>query len=199
MPRSAATTVDRLSGGRLVLGIGAGYLRGEFEALGIRFEERRDGFEGAVAALVTAWSGAAVVATEHGPVETVLRPRPPLWVGGNSRRSRRVAARYGAGWAPLLVEGGLAGELGTVGIGSVTWLRGAVAELRELTAVEGRDPAAIDVLVKGAFSRVRAGSTFSGMLTPSTSRPSRERCALSYIRWLPPALVCSTFHGTVPT
>lgn len=160
----AATTVDRLSNGRLVLGIGAGYLREEFAVLGTPFEDRTDRFENAVAALVTAWSGAAVVPTEHGPIETALRPHPvqrtgpPLWVGGNSRRSRRIVARYGGGWAPLLVDGGLAGELSTAGIGSLTGLRRAVDDLHELTAAEGRDPAAIDVLVKGSFSRIRAGA-----------------------------------------
>jgi probable F420-dependent oxidoreductase len=158
----AATTVDRLSGGRLVLGIGAGYLREEFEALGRPFEGRTDQFDSAVETLVAAWSGEAVVRTEGGEVEVGLRPRPvqqpgpPLWVGGNSRRSRRAVARCGAGWAPLLVDEGLARELSTGGLGSPAQLRRAVDELHELVAAEGRDPAAIDVQVKGGFSRVRA-------------------------------------------
>jgi probable F420-dependent oxidoreductase len=156
----AATTVDRLSNGRLILGIGAGYLREEFQALGTPFDGRTERFEGAVAALAATWSGAAVLRTAQGATEVALRPRsvqrpgPPLWIGGNSRRSRRMVARHGAGWTPLLVDDRLAGELSTSGIDSVERLRDAVTDLHDLVAAAGRDPSTIDVQVKGSFSRV---------------------------------------------
>jgi probable F420-dependent oxidoreductase len=156
----AAATVDRLSDGRLILGIGAGYLREEFQALGTPFDGRTEGFEDAVSVLTAAWSGAAVLRTAQGTAEVALRPRPmqqpgpPVWIGGNSRRSRRTVARCGAGWAPLLVGDRLAGELGTDGMDSVERLRHAVDELHRLVAGSGRDPGMIDVQVKGGFSRV---------------------------------------------
>lgn len=153
----AATTVDRLSGGRLVLGAGAGYLEEEFDALGVSFSGRGDLMDEALGTLRAAWSGNGA-ATGHGPA---LRPKPcqvggpPIWIGGNSRRARATVARWGQGWSPLLVPDPLAAELGTGSLGSVETLREGVADLRRLLAEAGRDPQDVDVQVKGPFSRIR--------------------------------------------
>src|ERR1019366_9842386 len=53
-------TLDVLSGGRMVVGIGAGYLEPEFDALGVPFEERKDRMDEALAAMEAAWSGQSV-------------------------------------------------------------------------------------------------------------------------------------------
>ena len=98
-----------LSGGRLDLGVGAGYLEGEFRALGVDFEHRNDRFDEAIAAITAAWSGESVRFAGDGfeargntmRPAPVQQPRPPIWVGGNSARALRRAARYGDGWLPL--------------------------------------------------------------------------------------------------
>ncbi|MGA2837044.1 MAG: TIGR03619 family F420-dependent LLM class oxidoreductase [Acidimicrobiales bacterium] len=102
-------TLDVLSGGRTVVGLGAGYLEPEFEALGASFDERNDRMDEALAAMLAAWSGESVAFEGTGyraRGNTMLprprqRPRPPLWIGGNSRRSIRRAVESADGWCPF--------------------------------------------------------------------------------------------------
>jgi probable F420-dependent oxidoreductase len=102
-------TLDVLSGGRTVVGLGAGYLEPEFEALGASFDERNDRMDEALAALDAAWSGESVTFPGTGyraTGNTMLprprqRPRPPLWIGGNSRRAIRRAVESADGWSPF--------------------------------------------------------------------------------------------------
>ncbi|MGH3095057.1 MAG: LLM class F420-dependent oxidoreductase [Streptosporangiales bacterium] len=101
-------TLDRVSGGRLTLGIGVGSLREEFELLGAPFEGRGPRADDAIAALRAALSQAEPA--YHGDhydfsgfaVEPhALQPRVPVWVGGRTRRSLRRALRHGDGWVPF--------------------------------------------------------------------------------------------------
>jgi probable F420-dependent oxidoreductase len=102
-------TLDVLSGGRVTLGLGVGYLEAEFEALGASFADRSDRTDQAIAAMRAAWSGESVVAEGAGyraPGNTMLptprqRPGPPIWIGGNSRRAIRRAVELGDGWSPF--------------------------------------------------------------------------------------------------
>ena len=102
-------TLDVLSGGRTIVGLGAGYLEPEFEALGASFAERNDRMDEAMAALDAAWSGESVSFAGTGyraDGNTMLprplqRPRPPLWIGGNSRRAIRRAVESADGWSPF--------------------------------------------------------------------------------------------------
>ena len=105
----AAATLDLLSDGRLVLGVGSGYMREEFEALGIDFDERNELVDEAIDVMKLAWRGEPVV--HHGrhfdargnlavPVP-VQHPHPPIWVGDNSKRAIRRAVERGDGWLPL--------------------------------------------------------------------------------------------------
>jgi probable F420-dependent oxidoreductase len=107
-----AATASELSGGRLMLGLGVGYLKGEFDALGVPPFERRGAvtdeylrvmrllFEtrGAVA-FDGDWIKFADI--EFGPVPAVP---PPLLVGGNHDRALERAARLGDGWHPLFAS-----------------------------------------------------------------------------------------------
>src|SRR5882757_2497989 len=151
-----AATVDRLSAGRLTMAIGTGYLRSEFAALGVDFDERNELFDEAVEVLVGAWRTPAfsfegrhfsAVAQTQRP-EPVQQPHPPLWVGGNSRRSRRRAARFGQGWTPLLIDEDMSRTTRTPPLSSPAVLADAIGDLRELTAEAGRDPSALDVQVE---------------------------------------------------
>jgi probable F420-dependent oxidoreductase len=104
----AATSIDLVSGGRLDLGLGAGWMAEEFEAFGYRFGSPGERFavlEETVEVLKKLFGGEAV--THDGQVvalrEAVLRPAPdrppPLWVGGKGgRRLLRLAARHTDGW-----------------------------------------------------------------------------------------------------
>jgi probable F420-dependent oxidoreductase len=99
-------TLDRLSGGRVVLAIGAGWLAEEFAALDVPFAKRGLRTEEYVAVCKALWSGgeARFEGTTYRlpPVRTgpapEQRPHPPLWVAGNSARGLARAARIGDGW-----------------------------------------------------------------------------------------------------
>lgn len=101
-------TLDRLSRGRVILGVGSGHAKPEFRILGAPFEKRGRFTDEAIAAMRAAWSGE--VATFEGELvgfrDVVLSPRPfrdggpPIWVGGNGSRALARAARLGDGWIP---------------------------------------------------------------------------------------------------
>jgi probable F420-dependent oxidoreductase len=101
-------SLDQLSGGRLVLGVGVGWLEGEFAALGVPFPERGSRTDEAIAVLkaLCGQEGAEFHGRYHGfsGVEffpkPVQRPHPPLWIGGRSDAAIRRAARAGDGWHP---------------------------------------------------------------------------------------------------
>ena len=100
-----AAEVDVLSGGRLRLGVGAGYIAFEFDALGRNFHTRGARMDEQLALLRELWTSSAVTfqRREHSVDGAGLNPLPvqrpiPLWVAGTVRASVRRAARYGAGW-----------------------------------------------------------------------------------------------------
>lgn len=105
-----AATLDRLSGGRLFLGVGAGWLQEEFAALGRDFSTRGPRLEEGIDVLRLAWSGtggpyAGRLLTVPSGVHchpTPLRPAGvPVYVGGMSRAALRRAAERGDGWVAL--------------------------------------------------------------------------------------------------
>ncbi len=95
----AFATLDALSGGRVILGVGAGHVAGEFEALGLAFAERGRLLDRAIDGVLAAWSDEFVgdVGLRPRPVQ---QPRPPIWVGGSSRPALRRVAERGDGWIP---------------------------------------------------------------------------------------------------
>ncbi|MGD1219916.1 LLM class F420-dependent oxidoreductase [Streptomyces krungchingensis] len=101
-------TLDHLSGGRLVLGVGAGHVREEFDAVGADFERRGAVLDETVDALRVAL-GPEEFPVHHGKLYDFeglgQRPRPaqdrvPVWVGGSSPAAVRRAALRGDGWLP---------------------------------------------------------------------------------------------------
>lgn len=93
-------TLDRLSGGRVVLGVGAGYLKPEFEALGVEFEGRNERTDEGLRILRRAWSGESIDGNTMRP--TPAQPGgPPIWIGGNTRRAVRRAVELAEGWSPF--------------------------------------------------------------------------------------------------
>ncbi|MET7699202.1 LLM class F420-dependent oxidoreductase [Streptomyces sp. NPDC005485] len=101
-------TLDHLSGGRLILGVGAGHVQEEFEVLGVDFERRGAVLDESLDALRAAL-GPDEYPVHHGKLYDFeglgQRPRPaqervPLWVGGSSPAAVRRAAVRGDGWLP---------------------------------------------------------------------------------------------------
>jgi probable F420-dependent oxidoreductase len=105
-------TLDVLSGGRVIIGVGAGHVNEEFDAFGPPFDERGAGLDEAIDAMAVALT--EEYATLPGPrwpardlsvsPRAVQDPRPPIWVGGSSRAALRRAAQRGDGWLPQTVR-----------------------------------------------------------------------------------------------
>jgi probable F420-dependent oxidoreductase len=134
-------TVDRLSGGRLRLAVGAGWNRAEYEGLGADFPSRRDRLEEQVDVLRRLWSESLV--TYHGRFHHLdrvgINPLPerpiPITLGtGAADPVLRRVVRVADGWMPLLIPG-----LDRISV------RDGVRRLRELCAEAGRDPATLPV------------------------------------------------------
>lgn len=101
-------TLDRISGGRLVLGLGVGSLQPEFEMLGADFESRGARADDAIRALRACWGlEHPEYHGSHYDIEGfVVRPTAgradvPIWIGGRTRRSLRRAVEMGDGWVPF--------------------------------------------------------------------------------------------------
>ncbi|MFB6726094.1 LLM class flavin-dependent oxidoreductase [Kribbella sp. NPDC056345] len=109
-----AANLDQLSGGRLVLGVGAGWAKQEFEALGAEHARRGRATDELLTSLRAAWADTA----DYGV------GRIPLWVGGRSRAAMRRTVLLGDAWHPLRER--------------TDWLRTATERLAEIAAAEGR-------------------------------------------------------------
>jgi len=104
-------TLDVLSGGRVMLGIGSGWMKEEFESLGINFHHRGARTDEAIQALRALWrSGTSSFEGKHfrfGPLHSNPKPvhnNVPIHVGGNSTGATRRAGRYGDGYFPTVVN-----------------------------------------------------------------------------------------------
>lgn len=130
----AVATLDVLSGGRAVLGFGAGWWKEEFVALGAEFEARGRRFDEQIEIMRSLWRDGRL--EHHGRFydfgEVVCEPRPlqpggpPLLIGGMGERAQRRAALHGDGWHAIgaKVEGLVAGH----------------STVRRLAREAGRDP-----------------------------------------------------------
>jgi probable F420-dependent oxidoreductase len=103
-------TLDRVSGGRLILGVGVGTLQEEFDLLGAPFDDRGPRADDALLALRAALSRREpqYVGPYHSFGGLVVDPcalqdRVPIWVGGRTKRSLRRAVGYADGWCPFAV------------------------------------------------------------------------------------------------
>ncbi len=105
-------TVDFLSSGRLLFGVGIGHAEREFEAIGVPFARRGARSDEYLEAMRELWTADrpvfdgefisfANIAFEPKPVQ---KPHPPVLIGGNSKPAMRRAAKYGDGWLPWLVK-----------------------------------------------------------------------------------------------
>lgn len=149
------TSLDEVSGGRLIAGVGAGYLRSEFAALGVDFDDRVALFDEYLAALREIWlnperpvTGTTFAATGELAVNSpVQKPHPPLWIGGNSPATLRRVVEYGSGWCPMLNPAAVASAVRTAAMETVDDFEHAVDRLRQLLADAGRRLADVEIQV----------------------------------------------------
>jgi probable F420-dependent oxidoreductase len=140
----SVASLDVLSGGRVILGVAAGYLRAEFAALGADFPDRGRRLEEALELLPRIWAGRSLAVEGDGyraRGATLLprpaqRPHPPIWVGGNSEAAMRRAVRFAQGWSPFPTRGGLERAARTARISGVEELRMAVQRFESIAASE---------------------------------------------------------------
>jgi probable F420-dependent oxidoreductase len=146
----ALATLDVLSKGRLIVGVGVGWMREEFEALGLPpFEERGAVTDEYIRAFKELW-------TSDNPgfegkycrfsnisflPKPVQRPHPPIWVGGESRRALRRTAELGNGWYPISSNPQFP-------LGEPEQLAARLQRLAAYAKEAGRDPAEIDVIYR---------------------------------------------------
>jgi len=104
----SAATLNRMSEGRFIMGAGAGYLKSEFFALGVDFDERNALFEEALQVMQLHWSGEPFTfegrhfsARNIHALPAPRGARVPIWMGGNSDAALRRAARFADGWMPM--------------------------------------------------------------------------------------------------
>jgi probable F420-dependent oxidoreductase len=139
----ALATLDVLSGGRLLLGIGAGWMKAEFRRLGIPFDERGAITDEYLLAMKELWTSDAP--TFHGRYvsfeDVSAFPRPlqqphiPILVGGSGPRPLRRVAEIGDGWFPMTA--------------TIDDLRRGVEEIRSRMLEKGRDPSGLWVGYSG--------------------------------------------------
>ncbi len=144
----ALATLDVLSKGRLVVGIGAGWMREEFEALGLPpFEERGAVTDEYVRAFKELWT--SETPTFKGKYcqfsditfvpKPVQKPHPPIWVGGESPRALRRTAELADGWYPL-------GANPNFPLEEPEQLAAAIGRLASYARKAGRDPSEIEII-----------------------------------------------------
>jgi probable F420-dependent oxidoreductase len=146
----AAASLDAVSGGRFVLSVATGYLRSEYRALGVDFEERNARFDEALAVLRGVWAEDEFTFEGSGftAAGVTANPKPahiPIWIGGNSALTRRRVALHGDGWNPFPAPAGLARTARTIPLEGLDDLAPMLEHLWRHVEDAGRDPAAIDV------------------------------------------------------
>jgi probable F420-dependent oxidoreductase len=156
-------TLDAVSGGRVILGVGVGVIKEEFEALGSPYRERGAVTDEIIAAMRALWtqedpefSGRyySFSGTKFSP-KPVQQPHPPIWVGGASHAAVRRAATVGDGWHPIRLTPAAYGR---------TW-----RDLQQQAAAAGRQAGSL------------AASTRVGLdlAAPRETEPPEERSTLS--------------------
>jgi probable F420-dependent oxidoreductase len=145
-----AATVDALSGGRLRLCVGVGWLREEIEACGAEFESRGRRADEQLAVLRALWDDRPDGVTHRGEFfqfeNAVCSPKPiagrhlPVHIGGHSKAAARRAGRFGDGFQPLGVTG--------------AQLDALLSLMRNEAAAVGRDPASIEVSLGHSVTKV---------------------------------------------
>jgi probable F420-dependent oxidoreductase len=161
-------TLDSLSGGRFTLAVAAGYLRGEYKALGIDFDQRNELFDQSLKVLRGIWTEENFVFDGVGIEAHGLNsnpkphPHPPIWIGGNSKLARRRVAQAADGWTPFPAARDRSQTTKTLPLETLDDLALMLDELWQFVDEAGRDRSEIDI----SFGSSKGGSPGSQGFDP---------------------------------
>ena len=155
----AVATVDMVSGGRFLFGVGVGWLKEEFDALGENFSERGKRTREYIQIMKMLWQGGPVSFTGnffHFPdvyamPTPVQKPHPPIIFGGESAAAVKRVADLGDGWQP----GSMPLEV----------LRERISQLKELMAQKGRDFSRLSIAMVGSPAELKQNSELLSQLS----------------------------------
>ncbi len=142
----SVVSLDHLSGGRMILGVGTGYSKPEYAAVGVPFEDRGEIMTESLKIMQQAWAG-EVVSYESPRFfarDTVIRPLParkegiPVWAGGNAKPAIRRAVELCDGWCPFPAEGALLRTTRTEELSTYEQLQDMIDYAHEHAAQIGR-------------------------------------------------------------
>jgi len=183
----SGATLDLISDGRFTLGVGVGYLKREFAALGVDFDERGDLFDEALEVIRGIWTTddfsyegrhfTASGITAH--PRPVSRPHPPIWIGGNTAAARRRVATHGDGWCPFPAQTMLAQTARTAEMNAET-LGDGIDDLRRRLETVGRDPSGVDI----SFTNPEGGSPGDDAFNADAYLGGVEKLAALGVTWL---------------
>jgi probable F420-dependent oxidoreductase len=184
----SGATLDLLSGGRFTLAVGVGYLKREFAALGVDYEQRAELFDEALDVIRAIWTTddisfegknfSARGITAH--PRPISRPHPPIWIGGNTSAARRRVAAKGDGWCPFPAPAGLARAAGTAALDSLALLADGIADLRRRVDAAGRDWSTIDVV----FSNLEGGDPAADDFNADAYLSALDKLASLGVTWV---------------
>lgn len=162
----AVATIDALSDHRFTLAVGTGYLKGEYKALGVDFDDRNQIFDEALEVLRGVWtendfSYAGTGFTAHGQTANPQPGHVPIWIGGNSKLSRRRVAVSGDGWVPFPAPRALATTAKTPPLETVEDLAEMLDYLWRHVDEAGRDRSEIDISFGTSAGGSPAGNDFN--------------------------------------
>ena len=176
-------TIDVLSGGRLIVGCGIGWMEEEFVALGAPpYKERGAVGDEYIQAFKELWTSDSP--TFHGKYcsfdniafapKPIQRPHPPIWIGGESPPALRRAAKYGDAWFPI-------GTNPRFPVGSVNRLSEYMGRVRDNARKIGRDPSELDFAYSANWYNDEAAEVVDGerrMFTGSATQVAGDIKAL---------------------
>lgn len=170
------TTIDHLSGGRLIAGLGSGWSPEEFEAVGVPMAERGARLDECLDALEALWTTDPAeyrgrhwaVARTHVALQPVRKPRPPIYLAGFAPAAAERVARRADGWLPVATPGAR-----PVDPASITQ---PMAHLRNLAAQAGRDPAALRMILRLNPTRRATVQDVAGAIDLLGEKASVEHC-----------------------
>jgi probable F420-dependent oxidoreductase len=184
----SGATLDTLSDGRFTLAVGVGYLKREFAALGVDFDERAALFTEALEVIRAIWTGddisyegrhfTAKGITAH--PRPVSQPHPPIWIGGNTAAARERVTKYGDGWCPFPASAVLAQSARTAALDSLEALSAGIDDLRRRFDAAGRDWSGTDV----TFSNNEGGGPGSDDFNADAYLAGVEKLAALGVTWL---------------
>jgi probable F420-dependent oxidoreductase len=157
----ALATLDRMSGGRLIAGIGVGWNEAEFAALGVPFHERGARTNEYLRLWQVCWAPGKVsfagkfvsFADMHVSPKPLQQPHPPIWIGGASDAALRRAARFAAVWQPTPLP--------------LAQLVERRAALRQACEALGREPIPTRMSFRVEFSTITGNAPPTGKERPA--------------------------------